>query len=155
VKPISTDLRRRIWEFLGSTGATVEETATHFMVGSATVKRILRRLRETGSLEPKRATGGKAPRIPDEKLGVIRVIVETNNDATLQDICDRWFDRTGDRVSISTMSRVVERAGLTLKKSPSEPAAASSPKSSSGGASSSTRSRSGSSRRSSTSTSAA
>lgn len=155
MKPISTDLRRRIWEFIGSTGATVEETAKHFMVGTATVKRILRLLRDTGSLEPKRATGGKAPKIPDEKLGVIRAIVEANNDATLQNICDRWFDRTGERVSISTMSRVVERAGLTLKESPSAPADASSQMSSNDAASSPTRSRNGSSRRSSTSTSAA
>ena len=155
MKPLSTDLRRRIWEFHGSTGATVEETAKHFMVGTATVKRLLWRLRDTGSLEPKTATGGYAPIIPDEKLGVIRALLETNNDATLRDLCDRWFDRTGERVSPQTMSRVVRRAGFTLKKSPSGPAAASNLKSSNDGVSSSTKSRSGSSRKSSTSTNAA
>ena len=155
MKPLSDDLRRRIWEFHGSTGATIEETAKHFMVGTATVKRLFWRLRDTGSLEPKAATGGFGPMIPDEKLGVIRAILEVNNDATLRDLCDHWFDRTGARISTQTMSRVVRRAGLTLKKSPSAPADASSLKSSSDGASSSASLRRGSSRRSSISTSAA
>lgn len=154
MKPLSDDLRRRIWEFHGSTGATIEETATHFMVGTASVKRILAALRTTGSLSPKPPNGGPPPKVSEEKLGVIRAIVEVNNDATRQDLCDRWFDRTGERLSVATMGRVLRRAGLTLKKRVSAPAAASSLKSSSGEESSLGRSRAGSSRRSSTSTSA-
>lgn len=114
--PLSPDLRRRIYEFRASTKATAEETAARFDVGTATVKRLFATIRETGSLEPKRATGGKPPAIPPEKFDVLRAIVEAVNDATLQDLCDRWFDRTGVRLSVQTMSRVLQEADLPLKK---------------------------------------
>lgn len=155
MKPLSEDLRRRIWEFHGSTGATIEETAEHFMVGTASVKRILAGLRKTGSLSPKPHGGGPPTKVPDDKLGVIRAIVEVNNDATRQDLCDRWFDRTGERLSVATMGRVLRRAGLTLKKKASGPAGASSPRSNSEGRTSPAKSPAGSSKKSSTSTSVA
>ena len=154
MKPLSDDLRRRIWEFHGSTGATIEETARRFMVGTASVKRILAALRKTGSLAPKPPNGGPPPKVSDDKLGVIRAIVEVNNDATRQDLCDRWFDRTGERLSVATITQVLRRAGLTLKKRVSVRAAASSRKSSSEGKTSRAKSPTGSSRKSSTSTSA-
>jgi putative transposase len=114
--PLSPDLRRRIYEFRASTQATPEETAARFDVGAATVKRLFATIRKTGSLDPKPARGGKPPAIPPEKFDVLRAIVEAVNDATLQDICDRWFDRTGVRRSTQTMSRVLQDADLPLKK---------------------------------------
>lgn len=116
--PLSSDLRRRIFEFRGSTSADVEETARHFAVGPATVKRLFASLRKTGSLDPKPATGGVPPAIPPEQFGALRVVVEANNDATLRDLCDRWFEETGVRVSEPTMCRVLKKADLPLKKRP-------------------------------------
>ena len=116
--PLSPDLRGRIFEFRGSAKATVEETAERFDVGTATVKRLFANLRKSGSLDPKPAKGGVPPAIPPEKFHVLRAIVEAANDATLQDLCDRWFDRTGVRISIQTMSRVLQQADLPLKKRP-------------------------------------
>jgi transposase len=83
MKALSTDLRRRIWIFHDSLRATVDETAAHFSVGTATVKRILANLRKTGSLEPKAPTGGPQKSIPDDKLDIIRAIVSFNTDMTL------------------------------------------------------------------------
>jgi transposase len=114
--PLSADLRRRIFEFRGSTKATIAETAARFDVGTATVTRLFATIRDTGSLKPKRAKGGKPPTIPPEKFGLLRVIVEAANDGTLQDFCDRWCDRTGDRLSTQSMSRILKQAGITLKK---------------------------------------
>ena len=116
--PLSPDLRRRIFEFRGSTGASVEDVALRFDVGTATVKRLFATLRKTGSLEPKQAKGGKAPAIPPEKFDVLRAIVEATNDATCQDLADRWFDRTGVRLSPQSMSRILKQANLPLKKRP-------------------------------------
>ena len=115
-RPLSLDLRRRIFEFRGSTGASIEETARHFMIGTATVKRLFATIRETGSLDPKPATGGVRPAITPEKFDLLRVIVEAANDATLKELSDRWFDRTGVRLSVQTMSRVLKQANLPLKK---------------------------------------
>jgi transposase len=118
--PLSLDLRKRIFAHREKTGATFEETAAHFDVGEATVNRLFALHRSTGSLEPKPRVGGPPPTIGDDDLALLRIIVEANNDATLKDLCDRWHDRKGIRISASTMFRVVKRAGLTLKKSRSE-----------------------------------
>lgn len=116
--PLSLDLRRRIFEYRQRTGATLAETAERFAVGEATVNRLFARQRATGALAPKTdVVHGPPPRIADDKLVLLRIIVEANNDATVNDICDRWFDRTDERISRATMTRSLVRAGLTLKKS--------------------------------------
>lgn len=126
------DLRRRIFAYRERTGATLEETAKHFDVGEATVNRLFALHRNTGSLDPKPRVGGPPPTIGDGDIELLRIMVEADNDATLQDLCDRWHDRKGVRVSTSTMFRVVKRAGLTLKKSRSARRSDSAPTSSQG-----------------------
>jgi transposase len=155
MKPLPVELRRRIWVFHDSTRASVEETAKRFSVGTATVKRILANLRKTGSLEGKEPSGGPPKSIPDEKLDVIAAILAMNRDITLAELADRWFDRTGEQLSPTTMCRAVKRAGFTLKKSRSAPAGGSSRTSKSVEPRSPSRSTVGSSKTSSTSTSAA
>jgi transposase len=56
--PISTDLRIRIVEARAQEGLTYEEFADRFHVGRATVDRVLRLARETGSVEPAPHAGG-------------------------------------------------------------------------------------------------
>ncbi len=132
--PLSMDLRRRIFEFRERTGATFLETAKHFDVGEATVNRLFARHRETGALLPKQdEPHGPRPLIGDEQLELLRIIVEANNDATVKDICARWFDRRGEHISRATMQRALWRAGLTLKKSRGGHPSGSAPTSSSGG----------------------
>ncbi|WP_143825720.1 helix-turn-helix domain-containing protein [Nannocystis exedens] len=56
--PISVDLRIRIVEARVQDGQTYEQLAERFHVGRATVDRVLRLQRETGSVEPKPHGGG-------------------------------------------------------------------------------------------------
>ena len=60
---LSDDLDRGIREFHGSTGVTIEETARRFMVGTASVKRILAALRKTASLARMPPNGGPPPKV--------------------------------------------------------------------------------------------
>lgn len=155
VVPLSMDLRTRIFEHHRATGQRSVLCARHFDVGEATVRRLLAQQRSRETLEPKAHTGGLPPKIPDDKLEVIRIMVELNNDLVLSELCDRWFDRTGVRVSPPTMSRTLKRAGLTLKKRRGEQSSESDLTSSSGAGSSVKPSKHGSSKRLSSSTSAA
>lgn len=115
--PLSMDLRRRIFAHRERTGDSYEETALHFDVGEATVNRLFALHRKTGTLEPKPRVGGPPPTISVEDLELLRVMVEADNDATLKELCDRWQDRRGAKLSTSTMFRALKRAGITLKKS--------------------------------------
>ncbi|MFY0539472.1 DUF977 family protein [Nannocystis pusilla] len=55
---ISTDLRIRIVEARAQERLTYEQLAERFGVGRATVDRVLRLARETGSVEPRPHGGG-------------------------------------------------------------------------------------------------
>ena len=61
--PLSTDLRIRIFEARVREKLTYEQLAERLAVGRATVARILRRARETGSVEPEPHAGGPPRRV--------------------------------------------------------------------------------------------
>jgi transposase len=98
--PLSLDLRKRIFAFRERTGASFEETAAHFDVGEATVNRLFALYRATGSLDPKRATGGLPALIGDDELPLLRDIIKADNDATLNDICAAWLKEFGKKVAL-------------------------------------------------------
>jgi transposase len=49
-------------------------------------------------------------------LNVVQQLVEEDNDATLAELCERIEQRTGVRVSQSTLFRVLQQLKLTRKK---------------------------------------
>ena len=60
-RPYSIDLRERVIAAVEEEHLTYEEAAEWFVIGLSTVKRWLRRIRETGSVVPGRM-GGHKPR---------------------------------------------------------------------------------------------
>jgi len=121
--PLSMDLRVRIVERYLEDGATVDSVAAQFGVGRASVSRFLRQQRETGHLEPGKLGGGRGSVIADDDLDNVHVLVEEKPDRTQEELVDAYEARTGVRVSRSTMSRALKRAGLSRKKNlPGNPA---------------------------------
>ena len=85
----------------------------------------------TGSIEPKTPKRyGCEPKIKDEQLGELRVVVAEKNDRTLQQLCDLWDERKHVLVDDATMYRALKRAGLSLKKKAARRASAKGPTSS-------------------------
>lgn len=113
---ISTDLRIRIVEARAKEGQTYEELAERFDVGRATVDRVLRLARETGSVEPAPHGGGTPRRVTAVEQAVLRELVRTRPDATLDELCVALTIRTGVDISRATMGREMQRLGLTRKK---------------------------------------
>ena len=114
--PISNDLRIRIVEARAQDGQTYEQLAERFGVGRATVDRMLRLARETGSVEPRPHGGGAVRRTSPQEQDLIVELVQARPDATLEELCDALEMRTGLRISRSTMSRELRLLGLTRKK---------------------------------------
>ena len=121
MSPLSPDLRNRIVRAHQKEKAGVRELAERFQVGTATVKRLLRRFRETGSVEPLPHRGGQRPKIPAEKLAVVRKLVEANPDWSVDELADAYNRQQGTTLSRSTMDRALRRLGFTRKKSPWSP----------------------------------
>ncbi|WP_143825521.1 helix-turn-helix domain-containing protein [Nannocystis exedens] len=114
--PISVDLRIRIVEARVQDGQTYEQLAERFHVGRATVDRVLRLQRETGSVEPKPHGGGVERRITAREQDLIVELVRARPDATLAELCFALQVRAGVQVSRSTMCRELQELGFTRKK---------------------------------------
>jgi len=110
----SPDLRSKIVAAVEA-GRSKTEVARVFGIGLSTVKRYLKQHQETGSLEPKRHPG-PAPTIRAEQRVLLRAQLDAHPAAFLDEQCRLWEQQTGNRLSISTMSRAIKRLGYTRKK---------------------------------------
>jgi transposase len=111
------DLRRRIIQAWQAEKLRVPELADRFAVGTATVKRLIRRFRETGSVEPLPHGGGQKPKIPASKLPRVQRLLEANPDWSIEELTAAYNRQEGTDLSRSTMDRTVRRLGFTRKKS--------------------------------------
>lgn len=111
---IGRELREKIVEaYLSGRSGTYEETAEVFGVARATVNRLLRRYRETGSVDPL-PVGGNNPRVID--LDWLRAHAAAHPDDRLCDRIDAWEGESGRRVASGTMSNAMRDIGWTRKK---------------------------------------
>ncbi len=112
----SGDLRRRIVTAWEAKEDSQRNLAQRFKVSLSFVRDLLRCYRDSGQIEAKQRGGHQKPIIQDEHLAIIKSFVEEKNDLLLSELCDRFLESTGTRVSITTMHRAVERLGLRYKK---------------------------------------
>ena len=105
-------------------GLTYAEVAELLGIGVATVNRVLRRFRETGSVAPKPRGGGNWSPIQGKVAKLLESIVTEMPDATVAELTDALVTRGGIATSRSSVQRALERAGFSRKKSPSSPKSA-------------------------------
>ena len=109
------DLRVRVVEAVEG-GMARAEVARVFAVSLPTIKRWLRRRRETGALAPKPVPGPAAVKTAGLPAALPEHLAE-RPDATLEEHCAWWRARSGHAVSRPTMSRAIAALGWTRKKS--------------------------------------
>lgn len=117
MKAYSVDLRQKIVDTYINEKITQRQLAQRFHVALSFVIKILKQYRETGCLEPRKSPG-RPPKLNEEQLGVLQVVVEENNDWTLEEYSRELEKRTGVRVSHTTIDRMTNKLGLTVKKNP-------------------------------------
>jgi transposase len=111
-KPYSLDLRRRVIS-KHNEGKTVSETVNELNVKKTFVYDMLALFKDTGSVEPKPASGGRKPTIDEECLLQIEALVIETPDITLQEI----KDALGLNISISVICDALnKKLNLRLKK---------------------------------------
>ncbi len=100
-------------------GAPREEVAETFSVSVPTIKRWLKRRRETGGVEAVLPIPGR-PRVKGRALeGWLPAHLEKNPDLTLEEHREAFEEAQGVAVSASTVGRAISRlpGGWPLKKS--------------------------------------
>jgi transposase len=109
MKAYSHDIRQRIINTYQNGEGSQRQIAARFHVSLSFVRGLLRRFRQTGSIEPKPHGGGPAPRIGERDLEFVRELLREDPGATLGELCERVASRGGVRPSRATMSRAVRK----------------------------------------------
>jgi len=115
MRAYSLDLREKIIHAYETKVGSIREIAEIFQVNKSTVQALLNRKRETGSLEPAPARGGKQSQLVGREQQLEEMVKE-QPDLTLSEYCKVWEEKTGERMSASTLCRFFKKQGLTLKK---------------------------------------
>jgi transposase len=117
MKPYSNDLRLRVLSAVDA-GNLREEVARTFSVSMPTIKRWLRRRKETGDVEPEPIPGR-----PSRKGAMLKDWLpnhlQANDDLTQEEHCQAFEEEFGEAVSTSTIGRAMARlpdGGWPLKK---------------------------------------
>ncbi len=114
MKPYSKDLRLKVLEAVDR-GMPRREVAEIFGVSTPTIKRWLKRRRETGQVDPKPNPGPPATKgVALEQA--LPAQLDANPDFTLEEHQQLFEETYGMSVSTASISRAFERLGLPLKK---------------------------------------
>ncbi len=119
MRAYSKDLRLKVLDAVDR-GMPRKEVARIFGISLPSIKRWLRRRRETGDVEPSPMPG------PPARKGALLAQwlpsrLENDPDLTLAEHCEAFEEARGVKVSTATMSRSISRlpgGGWPLKKSP-------------------------------------
>ena len=112
MQPLSNDLRKRILDAVDDKEGSRRKLAARFKVNTATITKLLRLRRETGSCEPRPHGGGVEPTLDHEALERLRELVEETPDATLVTLKQK-LGVPGSRMIIC---RALQKLGLPRKK---------------------------------------
>jgi transposase len=118
MKPYSKDLRLRVLDAVDA-GTPREDVARTFSVSMPTIKRWLKRRRETGDVQP-RAIPGRPPRKGAMLKEWLPIHLQANDDLTLEEHRQAFEEEFGEDVSTSTIGRAIAglpNGGWPLKKS--------------------------------------
>jgi transposase len=105
MKPYSKDLRSRVLAAVDA-GRPREEVAKTFSVSMPTIKRWLKRPRETGDVQPK-PIPWQAPRKGAMLQRWLPKQLEANDDLTLEEHREAFEEESGETVSTSTVGRAI------------------------------------------------
>jgi transposase len=114
MKAYSYDLRLRVLR-AADQGRSRAEIVAMFAVSLATLKRYLKRQRETGDVRTKLIPGRPAKKGAALQAGLLSQL-DAYPDATLAEHCQIWETTQGMQVSSATMSRAIQRLNWTRKK---------------------------------------
>lgn len=110
---LSMDLRKRIVA-ARQEGCTLDQIADQLRISVPSVKRWLRRYRETGTLDAY-PTPGRKPFIDTRATALLRQWLDAENDLTLEQLRQRWREQ-GYPVALSTVDAWLTRLKITRKK---------------------------------------
>jgi transposase len=108
VRPYSEDIRKRVIQAYLNREGSQRQIARRFSVSLGFVRNLLKRYRDTGSVEPKGHIGPTS-KIDRDSLQLILRLVDDNPSISLSSLCQRLVQERQLRISRSTMWRTVKK----------------------------------------------
>ncbi len=87
-----------------------------FVLPKAILQKLLKQYKDTGDIHPQPQGGSPETKLNQEQLIDLVEIIETHNDATLEELCDLLEERVQVRVSRATMGRITQKLNYSVKK---------------------------------------
>ncbi len=116
MQPYSIDFRQKIIEVYEQEKISIRNLAQRFRVAKSFIQKLLKQYQQTGDIKPKRQGGNSPPKVQGADLVTLTEIIENNNDATLEELCELLKEQTGIEVSRATMGRISQYLNYTFKK---------------------------------------
>lgn len=116
MKAYSLDLRQKIIDVYENEKISQRQLAKRFCVALSFIVKLLKQYRSTGQIAPKPFNGGVRLKLTPDKFLILADLIENNNDATLDELCQMLEKKTGISISRATMGRMTQRLRLTVKK---------------------------------------
>ena len=124
---LSLEVRRAIIRAHDKQHLTYEEIADLLGVGRASVSRVLRLHRESGSVERRPPGGGNFSPLHGEVLELLMALVAAMPDATVQELTDALVEQKAIETSRAAVGRALNRVGYSRKKRRLSPSSATPP----------------------------
>lgn len=115
------DLRQKIVDAVDNELGTYKEIAEMFGVHESYLYKLLRQRRETGDLSPLPHGGGAALKLDEAGLRVLEKLIQTQSDATLEELRQQLKQKAKCEVSVPTVWRGVAKLKITVKKRRASP----------------------------------
>ncbi len=122
---VSADLRRHAVEAYERGEGSINAIAKRFDIGSSSLDRWLRRMRDTGSVERAPRSGGNPRRVTAEGEALLRRWLADDPSLAQHVLAARLAEAGQPPVTQQTAGQALARMGLTYKKSRSGPSSVS------------------------------
>jgi putative transposase len=117
--PLSQDLRERIVRAVAG-GSSIRQAAARYDISPSAAVKLMRRVRETGSVAPGRIGGNRRP-VLEPHQALLRSLVEARPAITLAELQAELRARAIVVSALSTIHHALRRIGFTRKKRRYEP----------------------------------
>jgi transposase len=116
MKPYPIEFRRKIISVYEQENISIRKLAQRFQVAKSFIQKLLKQYQQTGDLNPQPQGGSPPSLVQEEQLITLIEIIESNNDATLEELCDLFQEARGIKVSRATMGRITLQLNYSVKK---------------------------------------
>jgi transposase len=116
MKAYSIDFRQKILDTYHDEPISQKAIAKRFCVALSFVQKLLKQYRETKNITPRTDRCGVKGKLNGEQLLIWAELIETNNNATLEELRYLLYGRIGFSVSRSTIGRMIKLLDITVKK---------------------------------------